>query len=385
MKNTLTRSCLHRVNQSFDAQLKRLRDSRRHHDKPFQPASPIVFALSAHPGPETPGRHYPPPREPGAQHLTSPHTWNRQIPYTTEEPRRTGQSALQQTHEQAATAILSPRAPSPSHLQAAEPAHDNTQPPTPHLSQECVDSVDKGMAASNISLVIPESHGFPSSPSALSISCSESSAEETGTQVSPEAAGSEGRLPTKFPLTPLPPQTTRGPLRVLRVVPQPPPQLQGNVTKAPLTTSAAPPHRAATSSPGATKAAAAFPRNPGMPPSLQPQQNICPHRERQVLASSSQNRQTRAQGRENSPLLQYTSFSVTSLHRRPHRRPPLAPLFALRLLTLLRAAHHKRKRNQTAPNSRRPRTRQCHAPRRRGPPAPTTEGPAETASLPPKE
>ncbi|KAL1477832.1 hypothetical protein MTO96_035439, partial [Rhipicephalus appendiculatus] len=81
--------------------------------------------------------------------------------------------------QQAATAILSPLAPSPSHLQAAEPAHNNTQPPTPHLSQECV---DKGMAASNVSLVIRESHGSQSSPSALPNSSSESSAEEPGTQ-----------------------------------------------------------------------------------------------------------------------------------------------------------------------------------------------------------
>ncbi|KAL1477123.1 hypothetical protein MTO96_036000 [Rhipicephalus appendiculatus] len=111
MKNTVTRSCLHRVIQSFDARLKRLRDSRRRHDKPFQPAWPIVFALSAHPGPETQGRRYLPPREPGAQPLTATHTWNGQIPYTTEEPRRTGQIPLQQNHEQAAS--------SHSHLVAA--------------------------------------------------------------------------------------------------------------------------------------------------------------------------------------------------------------------------------------------------------------------------
>ncbi|KAL1470099.1 hypothetical protein MTO96_040666 [Rhipicephalus appendiculatus] len=110
-------------------------------------------------------------------------------------------------------------------------------------------------------------------PSALFTSCSESSAEEPGTQVSPAAAGSEGETSNQVPPPPLPPQMTRGPLRVLRKVPHPPPttaQLQGNVTKAPLTTSTAPPHRAATSSPGAAKAAVASPHNPGMPPPLPP-------------------------------------------------------------------------------------------------------------------
>ncbi|KAL1483754.1 hypothetical protein MTO96_012500 [Rhipicephalus appendiculatus] len=83
----------------------------RHHDKPFQPASPIAFALGAHAGTDIQGRHYPPPREPGAQHLTAPHTWDRQIPRqanTTKEPHRTGQSPLQQNHEyeQAASSHL---------------------------------------------------------------------------------------------------------------------------------------------------------------------------------------------------------------------------------------------------------------------------------------
>ncbi|KAL1414249.1 hypothetical protein MTO96_007613 [Rhipicephalus appendiculatus] len=207
--------------------------------------------------------------------------------------------------QQAPTAILSPLAPSPSHLQAAEPAHNNTQPPTPHLSQECVDSVDKGMAESNISLSERATARSPP-PSALPTSSSESSAEEPGTQVSPAAAGSEGETSNQVPLTPAASDDTGTAASAARgTTPSPHNHTAAReryksaadyVHRTPLT-ELQPPLLAQPRQRWPPHTTRECP-----PPSLQPQQeNSSPHRERQVLASSNQNRQARAQGRENSP------------------------------------------------------------------------------------
>ncbi|KAL1467415.1 hypothetical protein MTO96_026057 [Rhipicephalus appendiculatus] len=274
---------------------------------PFQPASPIVFALGAHPGPETQGCHYPPPRQPGAQHLTAPHTWNRQIPYTTEEPR-SNKTTSKQPQPSCRRALL-PRAicKQQNRLMTIR-SHQH------HTYLRNVWTVWTKAWRRATSLSLSERATAPLPPSALCPPRALRAAQRSQSRRSlPQPLAAREGLPTKFP-SPLPPQTTRGPLRVLRVHTLPPQPHEyhtlplHNRTAARERDQSAADYVRRTPSPSCNllswrnQGSGGLPTQPGnAPPSLQPQQKSCPHRERQVLASSSQNRRARAQGREYSP------------------------------------------------------------------------------------